>query len=71
LQPKNADSVVFKSRLGNSAQEVSASRFTKLELEYWLAFQEILHLLSVPGMRESITAGMTINAEKCSKELDW
>lgn len=39
--------------------------------EYWNAIQETLHLLSVPGMPESIKAGMEEPPEAGSKELDW
>lgn len=38
--------------------------------EDWNAIQETLHLLSVPGMRESIHEGMNTPVEECSKELD-
>ena len=37
----------------------------------WNAIAETLHLLSVPGMRESIKEGMSQNISECSKELDW
>lgn len=37
----------------------------------WAAIQETLHLLSVPGMRESIKAGMAESVESCATELDW
>jgi antitoxin YefM len=39
--------------------------------EDWSAIQETLHLLSIPGMRESIRKGMAEPAEKCSKEPGW
>lgn len=39
--------------------------------EDWNAIQETLFLLSVPGMRESIRAGMAAPAEECSESLDW
>ncbi len=39
--------------------------------EDWEAIQETLYLLSVPGMRESIKAGMAESVESCAKELDW
>ena len=39
--------------------------------EDWSAIQETLHLLSIPGMRESIIAGMSEHIEECDKELDW
>ncbi|MFT5369419.1 MAG: antitoxin YefM [Candidatus Latescibacterota bacterium] len=37
----------------------------------WNAIQETLHLLSIPGMRESIKEGLAESVEECSKELDW
>ncbi len=37
----------------------------------WNAIAETLHLLSVPGMRESIKNGMNQDLSECSKELDW
>lgn len=39
--------------------------------EDWQAIQETLHLLSVPGMRESIKEGMAEPLAQSSKELDW
>lgn len=39
--------------------------------EDWSAIQETLHLLSVPGMRESIKAGMSESIDTCADELDW
>ena len=47
----------------NSAVLVSA--------EDWRAIQETLYLLSVPGMRESIRAGMGEPLESCNQELNW
>ena len=37
----------------------------------WNAIKETLHLLSVPGMRESIREGLAEPSEGCAKELDW
>jgi prevent-host-death family protein len=39
--------------------------------EDWSAIQETLFLLSAPGMRESIKAGMAEPIETCSQDLDW
>ena len=36
----------------------------------WRALNETLHLLSVPGMRESIQEGIAINLDDCHQELD-
>lgn len=37
----------------------------------WKAIQETLHLLSIPGMRESIKEGMDTDLSECGEELDW
>jgi antitoxin YefM len=37
----------------------------------WKAINETLHLLSVPGMRESIQEGMATNLRDCDQKLDW
>ncbi|MBQ0721373.1 MAG: type II toxin-antitoxin system Phd/YefM family antitoxin [Gammaproteobacteria bacterium] len=39
--------------------------------EDWNSISETLHLLSVPGMRESIKEGMEEDLSESSKELDW
>ncbi len=37
----------------------------------WLAIQETLYLLSVPGMRESIREGMAAPLDACDTGLPW
>jgi prevent-host-death family protein len=37
----------------------------------WNAISETLHLLSVPGMGESIKQGLEEPAGECVTELDW
>jgi prevent-host-death family protein len=37
----------------------------------WRSIQETLHLLSVPGMRESILAGGRESVEECSEDPGW
>jgi prevent-host-death family protein len=37
----------------------------------WLAVQETLHLVSIPGMRESILEGMATPGADLEDELDW
>ena len=54
---------VIISRKRSSAVLISA--------EDWSAIQETLHLLAVPGMRESIKAGMAEPLTKSAKELKW
>jgi len=37
----------------------------------WNAISETLHLLSVPGMRESILEGMQESTDSAATELNW
>ena len=37
----------------------------------WKAINETLHLLSVPGMRESILEGMQESIDGAATELNW
>ena len=37
----------------------------------WKAITETLHLISIPGMRDSILKGMEESVDNCGKELDW
>ena len=37
----------------------------------WRAIQETLHLLSIPGMRESIREGMAEPIDECAEEPGW
>ena len=39
--------------------------------EDWRAIQETLHLLSVPGMRESIRKGLRTPLSKTSEKAGW
>src|SRR5271166_5947834 len=39
--------------------------------EDWNAIQETLHLLSVPGMRESIIEGIATPTDQCENEPGW
>jgi antitoxin YefM len=42
-----------------------------ISAEDWASIQETLHLLSVPGMRESIKEGMETPLEEFDTELRW
>jgi antitoxin YefM len=42
-----------------------------LSEEDWNAINETLHLMSVPGMRESIQSGMQTPLKACAKDFDW
>ena len=39
--------------------------------EDWRAIQETLHLLSIPGMRESIRQGLKTPIKRCRATLAW
>lgn len=42
-----------------------------LSEEDWRAIQETLHLVSIPGMRESILEGMATNVSDLSPDPGW
>lgn len=42
-----------------------------LSEEDWNAVTETLHLLSIPGMRESIREGMETDVSELAETLDW
>ena len=42
-----------------------------LSAEDWRAIQETLYLLAVPGLRESIKAGMAEPLAQSAKALEW
>lgn len=54
--------VVIKGKRGNNVL---------LSESDWNAISETLHLVSLPGMRESIQEGLKEEITACSKELDW
>ena len=71
-----------RSRLYNLIDETAASHMpvtitgkrnnaVLISAEDWSAIQETLYLLSIPGMRESIRAGMAEPLSDGAKELDW
>lgn len=37
----------------------------------WRAVQETLHLVSIPGVRESVLEGMATPVEELEDKLDW
>lgn len=38
---------------------------------HWRAIQETLHLLSIPGMRQSIRRAIKTPIAKCRGQIDW
>jgi antitoxin YefM len=58
----NHEPVVITGKRGNAVL---------LAEDDWNAINETLHLLSVPGMRESIVEGMQESIDSASTELNW
>ncbi len=42
-----------------------------LSEEDWRALEETLHLVSIPGMRDSIREGMEAPVDECSEDPEW
>jgi len=58
----NHEPVIITGKRGNAVL---------LAEDDWNAINETLHLLSVPGMRESILEGMQEKIDDCAAELEW
>ncbi|MDB2441003.1 type II toxin-antitoxin system Phd/YefM family antitoxin [Luminiphilus sp.] len=58
----NHEPVVITGKRGNAVL---------LAEDDWNAINETLHLLSVPGMRESILEGMQESVDGAATELNW
>ena len=58
----NHEPVVITGKRGNAVL---------LAEDDWNAINETLHLLSVPGMRESILEGMQESIDSAVTELNW
>jgi len=39
--------------------------------EDWIALQETLYLMSVPGMRKSIKEGLAVPLSECEEDIEW
>ncbi len=39
--------------------------------EDWRSIQETLFLVSIPGLRDSVRAGLATALEECEEDLDW
>ena len=37
----------------------------------WQTLQETIHLLSIPGMRESIKDGLATSLDECEEDIEW
>jgi antitoxin YefM len=58
----NHEPVIITGKRGNAVL---------LAEDDWNAINETLHLLSVPGMRESILEGMQESINSAATELNW
>ena len=65
--------VLKKTVKGHMLTKISSKEGNAVLLseEDWDAINETLHLLSIPGMRESIKEGMQTPLEECEQELEW
>ena len=70
---KNLYSLVDEANRSHEPIHISGKRGNAVLVseEDWNAISETLHLLSVPGMRESIQEGLKQDLSESSRELDW
>lgn len=67
------ETLIEEAAAGHQPVEISGEREqgVLVSLADWEAIQETLYIHSVPGLRESIRAGMAEPLDTCSETLDW
>jgi antitoxin YefM len=70
---KNLDRLLDEMHESHEPIQISGNRGTGVLIaeEDWRSIQETLYLLSIPGMRESILAGLQTPVAECEEQLDW
>ncbi len=77
LTASQARSILYKlldkAALSHEPIQITGKRHNAVLIseDDWRSIQETLHLLSIPGMRESIQKGLKTPIKKCSKKLTW
>ncbi len=69
----NIDKLIDKTADESEPIQITGKKSNAILIseEAWRAIQETLHLLSIPGMRESIIKGMKEPVEKLSSKIVW
>lgn len=62
-----------KAAVGHEAIQITGRRHNGILVseEDWRSIQETLHLLSIPGMRESLIMGKKTPLSRCRSKLSW
>lgn len=63
-----------RDKLSQRVEGISSGEFdlaSPISEEAGNGIRETLHLLAIPGMRNSIHEGMTTPLRDCSETLDW
>lgn len=70
---KNLYQLVDEVQLTHEPVQITGKRGNAILVseDDWRSVQETLHLLSMPGMRESIVEGMEAPVDELEDELDW
>ena len=70
---RNLYRLIDEVRVTSEPIQISGKRSSAILIarDDWEALQETVHLLSIPGMRESIREGLETPLEDCVEELDW
>lgn len=69
----NLSSLINEAALSHEPVQIASENEQAVLLAEsdWRAIQETLHLLAIPGMRESIKEGMAAPLSECAKTLEW
>jgi PHD/YefM family antitoxin component YafN of YafNO toxin-antitoxin module len=69
----NFDTILEKVQNTYEPVMISGEKYSAVLLseEAWRSIEETLYLTSIPGMKESIIAGMQEKIENCSSVIEW
>ncbi len=70
---KNLYALVDEITVSHEPVQIAGKRNSAVLIseEDWRSVQETLHLLSVPGMRESVAEGLNVPVDECESEPGW
>jgi antitoxin YefM len=70
---KNLYKLVDEVQISHEPVQITGKRGNAILVseDDWRSVQETLHLLSIPGMRESVVEGMATPVDELEGEFDW
>ena len=70
---KNLDTILEEVQDSYEPLIIAGEKYSAVLLseEIWRSIEETMYLTAIPGMKESIIAGMNEKVEDCSPTVEW